>query len=96
MFNWCMARGLAAANPVRKVKSFREDNTRLRYLTKTEYQKLTQAVREVQSPLLAEKITLAVHTGLRRGNLSGGALIAPLGRSRWPQRCLVLLGSRPR
>ena len=69
-FNWCIARGLAAANPVRKVKGFREDNTRLRYLTETEYQRLIETAREVQhSPLLADKITLAVHTGLRRGNL---------------------------
>ena len=27
LFNWCVARGLAADNPVRKVKGFREDNT---------------------------------------------------------------------
>ena len=71
LFNWCMARGLATFNPVRKVKGFREDNTRLRYLTETEYQRLIEEAgkRNVRSPFLAEKITLAVHTGLRRGNL---------------------------
>ena len=68
-FNWCMAQGLATSNPVRKVKSFREDNTRLRYLTETEYQRLVAAATKVRSPSLADKITLAVHTGLRRGNL---------------------------
>ena len=70
-FNWCMAQGLAISNPVRKVQSFREDNTRLRYLTETEYQRLVAAATKVQSPFLADKITLAVHTGLRRGNLFG-------------------------
>ena len=68
-FNWCIAHGLATTNPVRKVKGFREDNTRLRYLTETEYQRLIEAARSSRSPYLAEKITLAVHTGLRRGNL---------------------------
>jgi hypothetical protein len=32
-FNWCMARNLTASNPVRRVKFFNEDNSRLRYLT---------------------------------------------------------------
>jgi site-specific recombinase XerD len=32
-FNWCMTRNLAASNPVRRVKFFNEDNSRLRYLT---------------------------------------------------------------
>ena len=32
-FNWCMARSLAASNPVCRVKFFNEDNSRLRYLT---------------------------------------------------------------
>ncbi len=68
-FNWCVSRGMAASNPVRKVKGFREDNTRLRYLTEEEYQRLIEAAQKVRSPHLAEKIALAVHTGLRRGNL---------------------------
>ena len=70
-FNWCIAQGLSATNPVRKVKGFREDNTRLRYLTETEYQRLIETAQGVRSPFLADKITLAIHTGLRRGNLFG-------------------------
>ena len=31
-FNWAIGRGLAANNPVRRVKLFHEDNSRLRYL----------------------------------------------------------------
>lgn len=28
-FNWCISRHLAASNPVRRVKFFNEDNSRL-------------------------------------------------------------------
>src|SRR5438094_332033 len=69
-FNWCMARNLAASNPVCRVKFFNEDNSRLRYLTEDEYTRLLQAAKKIDtSPLLAEKIILSVHTGLRRGSL---------------------------
>jgi len=69
-FNWCVARNLTASNPVRRVKFFNEDNSRLRYLTADEYTKLLQAAKTIDtSPFLAEKIILSVHTGLRRGSL---------------------------
>ncbi len=69
-FNWCMARNLAASNPVCRVKFFNEDNSRLRYLTEDEYSRLLQAAKKIEtSPFLAEKIILSVHTGLRRGSL---------------------------
>jgi integrase len=69
-FNWCLARNLAASNPVRRVKFFNEDNSRLRYLTEDEYERLLQAARQIEtSPQLAEKIILSVHTGLRRRSL---------------------------
>ena len=69
-FTWCVARNLAASNPVRRVKFFNEDNSRLRYLTEDEYNRLLAAAKKVEtSPFLAEKIILAVHTGLRRGSL---------------------------
>ena len=65
-----MARNLAATNPVRRVKLFNEDNSRLRYLTEDEYGRLLQAAKKIEtSPFLAEKIILSVHTGLRRGSL---------------------------
>jgi integrase len=35
-FNWCIAHQLAVSNPVRRVKLFPEDNSRLRYLTRDE------------------------------------------------------------
>jgi integrase len=69
-FNWCVARNLAASNPVRRVKFFNEDNSRLRYLTEDEYNRLLVAAKSVEaSAFLAEKIILSVHTGLRRGSL---------------------------
>jgi integrase len=69
-FNWCIARSLAASNPVCRVKFFNEDNSRLRYLTEDEYRRLIEAAKTIEgSPFLAEKIILAVHTGLRRGSL---------------------------
>jgi integrase len=69
-FNWCMARSLAASNPVCRVKFFNEDNSRLRYLTEAEYNRLIEAAKTIEtSPFLAEKIILSVHTGLRRGSL---------------------------
>ena len=69
-FNWCMARSLAASNPVCRIKFFNEDNSRLRYLTEDEYKRLIQAAKAIEtSPFLAEKIILSVHTGLRRGSL---------------------------
>lgn len=57
------------------MKLFHEDNSRLRYLTREEYDRLIEAVRALAtrasrpSPYLEEKIVLAVHTGLRRGSL---------------------------
>ncbi len=69
-FNWSIARGLAVSNPVRRVKLFHEDTSRLRYLTREEYDRLLEAARTIPtSPYLVEKIVLATHTGLRRGSL---------------------------
>ena len=69
-FNWCIAHRLAVSNPVRRVKLFHDDNSRLRYLTREEYDRLIKAARTITtSPYLEEKIVLALHTGLRRGSL---------------------------
>jgi integrase len=52
------------------VKLFHEDNSRLRYLTREECDRLLEAARTIKtSPYLEEKIVLAAHTGLRRGSL---------------------------
>lgn len=58
-FNWSIARGLAVSNPVRRVKLFHEDNSRLRYLTREEYNRLLRAAKTIRtSPYLVEKIVL--------------------------------------
>src|SRR5205807_6675778 len=70
LFNWCIAHRLAVSNPVRRIKLFHEDNSRLRYLSREEYDRLLEAARTIKtSPYLEEKIVLAAHTGLRRGSL---------------------------
>lgn len=46
-FSWCTARNLAASNPVRRVKFFNDDNSRLRYLTEDQYKRLVQAAKTV-------------------------------------------------
>jgi integrase len=57
------------------VKLFHEDNSRLRYLTREEYDRLIEAVRAMKarankpSPYLEKKIVLAAQTGLRGGSL---------------------------
>ena len=72
LFNWAIEQGLAADNPVRRVKFFRADVKRLRYLTEDEYKLLlAEAAKGTRSPFLRDAIELAVHTGLRRGNLLG-------------------------
>jgi len=71
-FNWAIEQGLAADNPVRRVKFFRADTKRLRYLTEEEFGRLLDECDKVmRSPFLREAIELSVLTGLRRGNLLG-------------------------
>ncbi|HYR88529.1 MAG TPA: site-specific integrase [Terriglobia bacterium] len=67
-FNWCEVQGTFNFNPVRKIKFFNPNNELVRYLTKEQYERvLIEAVkiRWYLQPL----VVLAVHTGLRRGNL---------------------------
>jgi integrase len=72
LFNWCIEQGLAVENPVKRVKFFRVDTRRLRYLTKEEFALLLKEAGKVtRSPHLGAAIALAVFTGLRRGNLLG-------------------------
>jgi integrase len=71
-FNWCIEQELATDNLVKRVKFFRADTKRLRYLTEEEFARLlTEAGKVVKSPFLKEATELAVYTGLRRGNLLG-------------------------
>jgi hypothetical protein len=42
-YNWCIAQGFAASNPVCKVKFFNDNNERCRYLTDEEWERLRTA-----------------------------------------------------
>lgn len=65
-FNWCIEQELATDNPVRRVKFFRADTKRLRYLSEEEFARLLAKACEVtKSPFLKEAIELAAYTGLR-------------------------------
>lgn len=59
-FNWCIEQGLIAENPMRRVKFFRVETKRLRYLTEAEFARvLDEADKVSRSPLLRAAIELA-------------------------------------
>jgi integrase len=67
-FSLAIDLGLAIHNPCRKVKRFREDNERNRYLSDEEESRLMAVLngpREALRPL----VVLAIHSGMRRGEL---------------------------
>jgi integrase len=65
MFNLGIAWGYARENPVKRVKFFREPQGRVRYLTVDQYERVVEACRPHLRPL----VIVAVHTGLRLGDL---------------------------
>lgn len=67
MFNKGIEWELTDDNPVRKVRFFREDNRRLRFLSHQEVEELYQAGSERLRPILLT----ALYTGMRRGEILG-------------------------
>ena len=67
VFNVAIADGLMQANPTKRVKLFRENNARVRFLSEEEETKLREAMRPLDWPLVA----FAIHTGLRQGEQFG-------------------------
>lgn len=65
MFNKAIDWEKAKVNPMKKVKLYKLENQRLRYLEKLEIQKLL----ECSSPKLKAIVTLALNTGMRRGEI---------------------------
>ncbi|OGL44472.1 MAG: hypothetical protein A2149_03875, partial [Candidatus Schekmanbacteria bacterium RBG_16_38_11] len=65
--------GKAKENPVKKVKFFKENNERVRFLDKNsgEMEALLRACRESTSPYLYNIVLLALNTGMRRGEIFG-------------------------
>jgi integrase len=67
-FSLAIDQGLAINNPCQKVKRFREDNERNRYLSDEEEVRLL-SVLIGQRASLRPVVVLAIHTGMRRGEL---------------------------
>lgn len=68
VFSLAIDQGLAIHNPCQKVKRFREDNERNRYLSDNEEARLLSVLTE-QRASLRSVVILAIHTGMRRGEL---------------------------
>ena len=69
-FSWCDRQGIFNHNPVRTVKLFNPNNELIRYLSTEQYDRLLTEAEKIRW-YLRPMIVLAVHTGLRRGNLLG-------------------------
>ena len=70
VFSLAMDNGIVSNNPCRKVRKLREDNQRKRYLSVGE-EKALMAVLIGRRAHLAPLVQLAIHTGMRRGELLG-------------------------
>ena len=67
VFNVAIADNKAEANPVCRVKFFRENNKRVRFLSDEEEARLRQAIGEEQWPM----VSFAIHTGFRQAEQFG-------------------------
>ncbi len=65
MFTKAIEWGMTSENPARKVKLFRENNARLRYLTPEEAKRLIDAA----TPHLKPILIVALNTGMRKGEI---------------------------
>jgi integrase len=70
MFSLAMDNGLVASNPCTKVHKLREDNQRTRYLSAEEEERLMASLTGRRAHLVP-LVRLAIHTGMRRGELLG-------------------------
>jgi site-specific recombinase XerD len=66
IFTYAVRSGLAQTNPVARVKRFRENESRIRYLLADEETKLRAVIRR-ECPDREPELDLALYTGMRRG-----------------------------
>jgi site-specific recombinase XerD len=68
IFQEAIRNGKATANPARLVRLHREDNSRVRFVTFAEEASIRAIIRE-RCPIHEPELTLALETGMRRGEL---------------------------
>jgi integrase len=68
IFQEAIRNGKAKANPARLVRLHREDNSRVRFITYPEEAVIRTVIRE-RCPIHEPELTLALETGMRRGEL---------------------------
>jgi site-specific recombinase XerD len=68
IFQEAIRNGKATANPARLVRLHREDNSRVRFVTFAEEAAIRAIIRE-RCPIHEPELTLALETGMRRGEL---------------------------
>ena len=68
MFSLAVDNGELPENPIKKVKKLREDNHRIRYLTKDEENRLFKSI-EVNAPYLKPIVIVALQTGMRKSEI---------------------------
>ena len=68
IFQEAIRNGKAKANPARLVRLHREDNSRVRFITYPEEAVIRAVIRE-RCPIHEPELTLALETGMRRGEL---------------------------
>lgn len=66
IFTYAVRSGLAQTNPIARVKRFRENESRVRYLLADEETKLRAVIRR-ECPDREPELDLALYTGMRRG-----------------------------
>ncbi len=97
LFNLCIEWGLCEYNPAGRIKLFRVDDRRYRYLSEEE----EEALLNVCTPYLKRVVLFALHTGMRKGEILGlrwgdvdfhnAVAIVPASRSKSKRdRCIPL------
>ncbi|MDD7280434.1 MAG: tyrosine-type recombinase/integrase [Erysipelotrichaceae bacterium] len=68
MYNLAIAEKILTENPLKNVKRYKEDNHKIRYLTKSEEEKLFNAIDELY-PHIKPIIICALQTGMRKSEI---------------------------